>query len=350
MRYPVPIKEHDTIGFPAPSFGCSFDPYKSAFDNAMKKLQEMGYLTQPGPNAYLAEGIGISNTPEKCADEFMDMWMDPEVSALISCGGGELMCEILEYLDFDAIKNSVPKWFMGYSDNTNLVYTLTTSAGIAAVYGPCISSFGQEPWHESLKDAFGLLDGTQDMVHAYDLWEKDSLKDELHPLVPYNLTESRMHKIFINGELLEDATKLPDAFHMKGRLLGGCLDCLANLVGTKFDKTADFAQEYAQDGILWFLESCDLSVFAIRRALWQCKQAGWFKNVNGFLIGRPANGEQMFNLDRYRAVIDILRDFDVPIILDMDIGHCAPMIPLISGSYADVHVYGNACEILMELK
>ena len=38
--------------------------------------------------------------------------------------------------------------------------------------------------------------------------------------------------------------------HIKGRLLGGCLDYLLNLVGTRFDKTKEFVEKYREDGIL----------------------------------------------------------------------------------------------------
>ena len=65
------------------------------------------------------------------------------------------------------------------------------------------------------------------------------------------------------------------------------MDCLVNLTGTSFDKVAEFQKKYRDDGILWFLESCDLNVMSIRRAMWHMKQAGWFENTKGFLIGRP---------------------------------------------------------------
>ena len=51
---------------------------------------------------------------------------DNECSALFSVGGGELMLEILPYVDFDEIENN-PKWFMGYSDNTNLTLVVNSS-------------------------------------------------------------------------------------------------------------------------------------------------------------------------------------------------------------------------------
>ena len=43
MRYPEFFKKGDTIGFAAPSFGCATEPYRSAFDNALKTFRKMGY-------------------------------------------------------------------------------------------------------------------------------------------------------------------------------------------------------------------------------------------------------------------------------------------------------------------
>lgn len=64
----------------------------------------MGYQTMLGPNCFEGSGIGISNTPEKCAAELNKMYLSDEADALISCGGGELMCEILDDVDFDATR------------------------------------------------------------------------------------------------------------------------------------------------------------------------------------------------------------------------------------------------------
>ena len=84
------------------------------------------------------------------------------------------------------------------------------------------------------------------------------------------------------------------------------MDCLVNLTGTRFDKTKDFIERYKEDGIIWFLEACDLNVFSIRRAMWQMEQAGWFEHVKAFLIGRPlCFGQDMMGLDPYQAVLPV---------------------------------------------
>ena len=218
----------------------------------------------------------------------------------------------------------------------------------AAIYGPCAAAFGMEPWHASIQDAWNLLCGKTDTVHSYDLWEKESRKDEEHPLLPYNVTEPVEIKTYIckEGQAIDvdwdeqdDVSKMVE---LEGRLIGGCMDILQMYPGTTYDKVKEFNEKYKQDGFIWFLESCDLNIMSIRRAIWQMKQAGWFEHLKGFLIGRPlCFGEEAFGIDQYRAVTDMLSEYNVPIIMDLDIGHLAPMMPMICGATAKVTIKGN---------
>lgn len=348
MRYPKYLPEGGTIGFVAPSFGCNIEPYHSAFINAQKKFEQLGHKLELGPNCYEGSGIGISNTPQACGTELTEYYCSEKNDVLISCGGGEMMCETIEYVDFMRIREAEPKWYMGFSDNTNMTYLLATLCDTASVYGPCAAAFGMEPWHESLLDAYLLLRGQKNGIHGYDCWEKEGKKDEEHPLEPYHVTEPRKMRVFLpqEGRLVE----IKDAsVRMEGRLLGGCMDCLVNLLGTKYDKTIEFTQRYKDNGIIWFLESCDLNVMAIRRAVWQMKNAGWFSYVKGFLVGRPlVFGENMMGLDQYHAVCDLLEEVGVPVIMDVDLGHLPPMMPVVCGGYAKVQVRGNDISIRME--
>ena len=336
MRLPDFLKENGTIGFAAPSFGCNIEPYRSGFINAQKKFRDKGFSLDIGPNCYEGSGIGISNTPKLCGEELNSLMTKESIDAVISCGGGELMCEVLDFVDFERIAESSPKWFMGFSDNTNMTFLLPTLCDTAAIYAPCAPAFGMEPWHEAVLDAWDLLTGKKKSVCGYPLWEKESLKDDEHPLEPYNVTEPKVLKSFVNGKITYEKIKF------SGRLLGGCLDCLSNLVGTKYDRVAEFDDRYKDDGIIWFMEACELNVMGIRRAVWQLSHAGWFSHVKGFLIGRPlCFGEEFLGLDQYHAVIDVLADFNVPIIMDVDLGHLPPMMPMIVGAETSVCVNGN---------
>ena len=374
MRYPAFLREKGTIGFVAPSFGCAIEPYKSGFLNAQQRWREQGYQLQLGPNCYAGEGVGISSTPKKCGEELTDAYCDKNNDCLISCGGGELMCEILDYVDFERIGRADPKWYLGYSDNTNFTFLLTTLSDTASLYGPCAAAFGMEPLHPSLNDAMSLLRGEKLIMRGYDRWERESQKDEENPLAPYNLTETSVIKYYLPdgrtnveslrmaagqcdgragaGEMLMDTDgggKAEIAF--SGRLLGGCMDCLITLLGTKYDKTAAFAQRYKEDGIIWFLEACDLNLMSIRRAMWQMEHAGWFQYCKGFLIGRPRLGmdAQEFGIDHYQAVCEMLYSYHVPVLMDLDIGHLPPAMPLVCGSMARVVSDGETYRVEMEM-
>ena len=201
----------------------------------------------------------------------------------------------------------------------------------------------------SLSDAMSLLMGEKKEMNSYGKWEKEGIKDEEHPLLPYNCTENLSLKLFLPDKT--DVTHRQKQVQMEGRLIGGCMDCLVNLLGTRFDGVREFTERYQKDGIIWFLESCDLNVFAIRRALWQMEQAGWFGHVKGFLIGRPlCHGQEMMGLDQYTAVLHTAAKYGVPVIMDADLGHLPPMMPLVTGSMARIEAEENRLSVKMEFQ
>jgi len=356
MRYPKFLNQGGSIGFMAPSFGCAIEPYKSDFEESLECFKRAGYKTVLGPNCFLDVGTGISNTPEECAAEANDFLINNKSDVIISCGGGELMCEILPYMDFKAIAKSDPKWFMGYSDNTNLTFLLNTLCDTASIYSVCASKFTAKH-HKCIDDALSLLSGKINSVSNYDFWYKDNY-GSTEASGEDAIVEEKSYEIYTNEKTGDEYRIMPykqfiyhdasAANHasFSGRLTGGCMDCLVTLVGTEFDKTKDYSSRYKEDGIIWFLESCDLSVMSIRRALWQMENAGWFENVSGFLIGRPLRFDDTFGeFDHYNAVTGILGKYNVPIIMDVDIGHQFPQMPIMSGACANVSAQGNSLSI-----
>ena len=347
MRYPHFLPDGGTIGFVAPSFGAYIEPYHTCFLRSLEVFQEMDYRVELGPNVFKGDGIGISTDPRDCGKELTESYADQKSDILISVGGGELMCETMSHVDLQEIAAAEPKWYLGYSDNTNFGFLLATMFDTASVYGPCASDFSMDPWHASLHDCMGILTGksmTEDgklVVHGYEKWEKDEIRDEDRPFAPYNCTE-------------ETAVTCRnwDGTPVSGRFVGGCLDILVNLCGTRFDHVKEFAEKYKEDGIIWFLEACDLEPFSIRRALWELKEAGWFRYAKGFLIGRPLHYEDVqMGLDRFGAVMGILDEFDVPVVMDCDLGHLPPMMPMINGGYGTLMPYGEKnVQVLFELK
>ena len=342
MRYPDFLKEKGSVGFIAPSFGCATLPYTVCFDQTISELKKLGFSTVEGPNVRVSAGIGKSNTDEACGAEINDFFINKKSDVIISCGGGELMCEDLPFVDFKGIAKAEPVWYMGYSDNTNLTFLLPTLCDTAAIYGPCAAEFGMKPWHPALYDALDLLRGKKLSFSNYDGWESSQLRDEEHPYEPYNITEKYSQKLA--GTADKEA-------EFEGRLIGGCLDCLVNLVGTPFDKVKEFNARYADEGIIWFIESCELNTMGVRRALWHMEQAGWFEHIKGFLVGRPMMYEDSFiDFTIEDAFISVLSKYNVPIVYNVDIGHISPMMPVISGGYGRVSAKENSLTVSYELK
>ena len=327
IKQPKFLEKGDTISLIAPSFGVTSEPYATRCDAAIKNFQKLGYKVEEGVNVRKEEGAASSASAFSRANEFMDAYRNGG-SLILSVGGGETMCEILPYVDFEAISKLPPKWFMGFSDNTNLCFPLVTLSGAATIYGPCAPQFYSNEFRCSELDALRLLAGEKH-IEGYPKYSI-TRSNPTHPLYRYRLTQPKI--------IQEHGYTNP----LEGTLLGGCLDCLIGICGTKYDRVKKFEDEHPE-GIIWFLEACDLSPLGIRRGLFQLREAGWFKNAKGFLIGRPlCKDAEAFGINKYNAVLDILGELGLPILFDIDLGHIPPSMPIKVGVKAKVSlINGN---------
>ena len=58
----------------------------------------------------------------------------------------------------------------------------------------------------------------------------------------------------------------------------------------------------------------------------------------------------MFGIDHRQAHSSLIREFIVPIIMDLDIGHMSPMMPVVCGSMADVSFDGSNFTISYDIE
>ena len=319
---PKYLKNNSKLYLIAPSFGCTTSPYEERLVKSISVLNDLGYRISLGENCYKDDGVAASNTPEERAKEFMQAYTS-NADAIISVGGGEMMIEILEHLDFEEIKSLSPKWFMGFSDNTVLTYTLTTICDIETIYGVNATRFYTKPLMCDSNDALKMLHGTTSF-EGYPKFELEEKKEDR----PFNLINFDTDKI-ITPYLYKEP--------FKGILLGGCLDVLINICGTKYDKTKEYISKHKNDGIIFYFEACDLNPLSFRRALIQLKNAGWFDNVKGFLIGRSYHyNEELFGVTAESSVTDILGSLNVPILINVDLGHLKPSLPIRNGARATI--------------
>lgn len=323
MIFPSGIKVGDIIGVTAPSDGNKKEVDYKRLDNGIRTLKNKGYQVVETENVRTSIK-GRSSDAITRARQLEELWDNPKVRLIVAAKGGDFLVEMLSYIDFDRLKRN-PKWLQGYSDTTGILFTITTICDIATIYGNNFNDFGMEDWHQAVENNFQILQGNYITQQSFLQYE-DGFFDRVTGLEGYFLEKPVFWK---NAGGVEE-------IHMEGRLLGGCLDVLLNLVGTRFDQVKNYVETYKQDGILWFLESFDLGSEALTRGLWQLKEAGWFSHATGFVFGRPAMFQTFTETTYEEAVLSVLNDLKLPIIFDADIGHKQPQFTMINGAMASI--------------
>lgn len=84
----------------------------------------------------------VAKNPKLRAQDLMNAFEDPSVSAIFCAIGGDDTIRTLPYIDLEIIR-SHPKIFMGYSDTT-VNHFMMHKAGLVSFYGPSIMcEFGE---------------------------------------------------------------------------------------------------------------------------------------------------------------------------------------------------------------
>lgn len=336
MNYPKFLKEEDFIGVTAPSSGFADDYSQKRLDFAKENLQAKKFHVLETPDVRTCE-VGLSAKSEIQWQELEGLVLNKKVKAIICATGGDFMCEMLPFVNWNLLVEN-PKWIEGYSDPTTLLYILTTKYDVATIYGYCIGAFGMNPWHESLEDAISFLKGEKLKFYSYS-------KHELTE-VGTNVGNEPFHLDTItNWQSLGNEYE-----EFSGRLIGGCLEALIALCGTKYDNVANFLEKYKEDGFIWYFDNAGLKIEDFIRALWTLKEANYFQYCKGFLFGRTFEKRSFYGIPFEDAILRQLKEFHVPILTELDFGHVAPRMPMINGAICHVNYENHQGFIEFELR
>ena len=363
MKYPESLKKGDIIGICAPSGGITKPEKIQELEEAEKQLKEMGYRIIE-TKSVRKEEKGRSNTAKKRAEEFMELLKNKEVKLIIFATGGDYLMEMLDYLDLEEIKKLEPKWMQGYSDITTLEFIFNTILEIPSIYCDTIKSYAMKPLYRNLKDALKIASGEKMTQKSFEKCEKSEFNnledvfgdgakkhqqkpdvfrdgDKKHYQDPneekYNLKEKVEWKNINNEPKIE----------MKGRMIGGCLECIKIFFGTKYDNIKNYINKYKNDGIIWYLECFEMNSPELTRILWQMRNAGYFNNINGIIFGRSLVFRKDHDTNFIEAVKQAIGDLNIPIIYDADIGHVAPQLAIINGEIMKITSEAGKGKIIM---
>jgi len=305
MIYPKFLEKNDKVGITALSSGCddSLDEINNGI-NAFKK----DYDVIVTDNVY---GDSIVSSDVKTRIGEFNSLLDKNLSLINIARGGEFLYETLYGLDFDKIVKR-PIWFMGYSDVTSLLYILTTKYDIATIYGFNAKTFGDLP----------LL--------PYQLNCQEILKGNL-----LKQNNFRSTNYSINGD-----------FESNGIIIGGCLEVIKNLIGTKYDNTKNFIEKYKDQRIIWYFDIFNSTAHDVYITLLQFRDSDYFKYTDTIIVSKVLFPNE--ELMTYKEAFD--KAFhNKNIIMEADIGHIKPVITIINGSYVNISFRGKKLEMTTDL-
>jgi muramoyltetrapeptide carboxypeptidase len=341
--FPKPLVAGDLIAITAPSSGVPAALHPR-LDLAIASLKQSGFRVLEGK--YLRQQVkGTSATPRHRADELMTFLTDPEIAAVMPPWGGELAIELLDLIDFNLLASNPAKWFSGFSDLSTLHLPLTILAGWATVHGPNLMQFGASVVDETTAGLWTLLTarrGSDFEQCSSEAFERISADWKINPDAGLAASDKTQWKRLDGSAAL---------LCMEGRLIGGCLDTLSRLAGTRYGDVPAFIASCGKEGTLLYLENAELAPFELGRALHCLRMNGWFGELRGILLGRSAgpdadSSDAFTYLDALRSA---LSDAHCPVLYDLDIGHLPPQLSLVNGAFAKVEFTEGAGSITQRL-
>jgi muramoyltetrapeptide carboxypeptidase LdcA involved in peptidoglycan recycling len=326
--FPNSINKGDKITVISPS-----DCLKSASgtkDLAQKRLEtELGIEIVYSANCFDFDTDNSESIAKRSSD-LNNVFSDKSIKAIICGTGGFNANEILPFIDWDVVKNN-PKVFIGSSDNTVLVNAIYAKTGLVTYYGPNFFKFGMK---------LGL---------EYTL---DYLKKCLTSKSPFNITPSekwsndKWFKDQDNRNFIENkGFLLCNSGTAKGLLIGGNLCSLNLLQSTEYFPTND-------GKTILFIEDDDLAgedTFGeFKRNLTSLMQTPLSKSIGGIVLGRFAVNSQMDN-EKIKKFFESNKVFkNIPIIANVDFGHCDPNITFPIGGEITLSVDEEKIDIVVE--
>ncbi|QSF42977.1 S66 family peptidase [Paenibacillus tianjinensis] len=324
ITYPV-FKPGAAIGVTASSFGVD-EGSRETFGESVTRMKERGYNVILGHTVYKQHKAKSVPGRER-GMEFNQMMQDEAVDLIIPPWGGELLIEMLEFIDFDRVQG---KWILGFSDISLLLLTITLRTGIATAHGPSFGDLRGKLTDETTamwQKVLATPTGGSILQHSS---QKHQGKGEPGGTSPY--------VFHLNAKTGWKTVSGKDEA-IKGRLLGGCIDVIRHIIGTPYGDVKRFNEEIIHgEPIIWYLENCELNTVDVRRSLVQMRYAGWFDNCSGILFGRSGGNQPVDDYTAEDLYRDLSEELQLPVIYEMDFGHVPPQMTLINGAYGEVEV------------
>ncbi|WP_415299173.1 S66 family peptidase [Clostridium perfringens] len=280
------LNKGNKIGIISCSNGLSIKN-KNIIDELKLNLKSLDIEMVEGDTLYAKEYNLFSGTGEEKARALEKLFLDKDIKMIFDISGGDLANEVLDFLDFNLIKEN-PKPFFGYSDLTVLLNAIYSQCHITTYNYQLRNLIGKfkEEQMQNFKASF--IEGKENIFNLDYKW--------------------------INGS------------HLEGIVVGGNIRCLLKLAGTKY--MPDF-----KDKIL-FLESFSGNSAKMVTYITQYKNLGVFNQVKGIILGEFTEMErENLKPDIVEILKRVIGEINIPILKTSDLGHGADAKCIPIGKY-----------------
>jgi muramoyltetrapeptide carboxypeptidase len=296
MKIPPYLKKGDTV-----AIVCTARKFLPEDTIPAKQLLESW-----GLQVKLGATIGLDNfqlggTDLERAADFQNMLDDENIKAIWCSRGGYGTVRMVDLVNFSKFKKN-PKWIMGFSDVTVL----------------------------------------HSQAHKERVASLHSIMPFTVPKASDEVKETLRKALF--GEEIEYVIPSKDFdFYGKtsGELVGGNLSILYSLLGSK-------SSLKTKNKIL-FIEDLDEYLYHIDRMMQNLKRNGYFKKLNGLIVGGMTDmhdNEIPFGQNAVQIITAIAKEFNIPVCFDFPAGHIADNRTLILGKHVDFEV--NEKEVVLK--
>ena len=244
---------------------------KARLENLEDILVEIGLV--PIFTKYIyKDKYGRGSSPQVRAEELMSFYKNNEIKAIFDISGGDIANEILEYLDYDAIKENY-KPFFGYSDLTTVLNALVSKTDKINYLYQILNIIENEEIRTRFENTF--------------LKKKNSLFD-------------------INWRFLQ-------GIKIEGEIVGGNIRCCLKLAGTEYFPKVE--------NKVLFIEGLGTSIEGLLTHLAQLKQLGVFDKISGLLIGTFTKIEKEISVEELFELVQEYIPFSLAVAKTYEVGH-----------------------------
>jgi len=332
---PKRLKIGDTIGIVSPSW-CGAGLFPHRIKNGKNNFKKLGYKVVFGKNAFKITGY-TAGSPKERATDINKFFKNKKIKAIICAIGGNHSNQLLPYIDWQAIKDN-PKIFCGFSDITVLHLAIYKKTNLVTFYGPSfLNQFAEYPeMHEYTKRSFLKIVGEPKpfgKVFPSKKWTDEVLDwQEKKDILRARKLNNNPGWLWIKKG------------YAKGKLMGGCISSLMHLRGTPY------LPSFRNTILFWEIPEGESiykgeSLSNIDSYLTDLDLSGIFKNIKGMIIGRPYRYNKKETENLINIIIQRTKNYDFPILFNVDIGHTDPILTLPIGIQATLDSYNDLFSI-----